>query len=137
MDKKWILVLLGLSLTIMVILSGCISQQPMPTPTPTATATVQPTASPKMYSQAADEANWTKNADEIAVFLSGANPIWPEKDVKDLMHMHLSTTKTELVARYTKNYTADVQAYDTEYALILTMSDVLSDGIVKQFPAKF
>ena len=52
MDKKWIFVLLGLSLTLMVMLSGCVSQQPTPTPTPTPTVTVQPTASPKMYSQA-------------------------------------------------------------------------------------
>ena len=51
--------------------------------------------------------------------------------------MHLSTTKDELVARYTKNYTADVQAWDTVYAHILKMSDALSDGIVKQFPTKF
>ena len=52
MDKKWIIVLLGLSLAGMVLLSGCVSQQPTPTPTPTPTVTVQPTASPKMYSQA-------------------------------------------------------------------------------------
>ena len=51
--------------------------------------------------QAADEAKWTQNADEIAAFLASANPNWPEKDVKDLMYMHLSTTKDELVARYT------------------------------------
>jgi hypothetical protein len=51
--------------------------------------------------------------------------------------MHLSKTKTELVARYAKNYSADVQAYDAVYAHILEMSDALSDGIVKQFPTKF
>ena len=87
--------------------------------------------------QAIDEAMWTKNADDISAFLAGANPNWPLPVLKDLMYMHLSTTKTELVARYTKNYTADVQAYDAVYAHILTMSDALSDGIVKQFPTKF
>jgi len=87
--------------------------------------------------QAADEAKWTKNADEIASFLAGANPNWPLPVLKDMMHMHLSTTKDELVARYTKNYQADVKAYDVVYVHILKMSDALSAGIVKQFPAKF
>jgi hypothetical protein len=87
--------------------------------------------------QAADEARWTSNADEIAIFLAGANPNWPLPVLKDLMHMHLSTTKDELVARYTANYPGDVKAYDQLYEHILKMSDALSDGIVKQFPTKF
>jgi hypothetical protein len=87
--------------------------------------------------QAADEAKWTKNADEIAAFLASANPNWPEKDVQDLMYMHLSTTKDELVARYTGDYPADVKAWDAVYAHILTMSDAISGGIIKQFPDKF
>ena len=87
--------------------------------------------------QANAEAQWTQNADQIATFLAGANPNWPLQTLKDLMHMHLSTTKDELVARYTMDYTADVAAYDTVYDHILTMSDALSDGIVKQFPAMF
>ena len=87
--------------------------------------------------QAADEANWTRNADDIATFLSGANPNWPVQDVKGLMYTHLSTTKAEVVARYTKNYTADVQAWDAVYMHILKMSDAISGGIIKQYPEKF
>ena len=87
--------------------------------------------------QAADEARWTANADDIAVFLAGANPNWPEATLKDLLHMHLATTKDELVARATMNWTADVTAYDRVYDHILTMSDALSGGIVQQFPASF
>ncbi len=87
--------------------------------------------------QAADEARWTANADDIATFLASANPNWPEATLKDLMHMHLATTKDELVARYTQNYSADVIAYDTVYNHILVMSDALSDGILEQYPDKF
>jgi hypothetical protein len=87
--------------------------------------------------QAVDEALWMKNADDISAFLASANPNWPLPAVRDLMYMHLSTTKDELVARYNMNYTADIQAYDKVYSHILTMSDALSDGIVKQFPANF
>jgi uncharacterized protein YukE len=87
--------------------------------------------------QAAAEARWKTNADDMANFLSGANPNWPNQDLKNLLYMHLATTKDELVARYTMNYPADVKAYDTVYNHILMMSDTLANGIVQQFPAKF
>ena len=87
--------------------------------------------------QAADEAKWTNNADDIATFLASANPNWPLTTLKDLMHMHLSTTKNELVARNSMDYPADVLAWDAVYTHILDMSDALSDGIVKQFPTMF
>jgi hypothetical protein len=87
--------------------------------------------------QAAAEAKWKANADDISNLLSGANPYWPNQDLKNMMYNHLATTKDELVARYTTNYPADVKAYDTVYNHILMMSDALANGIVQQFPAKF
>ena len=87
--------------------------------------------------QAADEVRWTQNADDIAAFLSSANPNWPDDTLKEILHIHLSTTKDELVARATGNYTADVIAYDRVYNHILTMSDALSGGVVAQFPSSF
>jgi len=103
----------------------------------TAVAIINDVKAQNATAQAADEAAWTANADQIAMFLAHANPNWPPATLEDLMHMHLSTTKDELVARYSKNYTADVQAYDVVYAHILKMSDALSGGIVAQFPAQF
>ena len=48
--------------------------------------------------QAADEAKWTQNADEIAAFLSGANPeSWPLADMQSSMKMHLDLTLQEAV----------------------------------------
>jgi hypothetical protein len=41
------------------------------------------------------------------------------------------------VARLSKNWDADVRAFDEVYEHILHMSDALSEGIVKQFPNKF
>jgi hypothetical protein len=84
----------------------------------------------------ADKA-WHQNAEEIADFLSKANPNWPRPTLVDMMNTHLSTTTQEVVARLTKNWAQDVQAYDAVYDHILKMADALSDGIVKQFPAKF
>ncbi len=81
--------------------------------------------------------SWSRNAEEIADFLSKANPNWPRATLVAMMNTHLSTTTDEVVARLTKNWDADVRAFDAVYHHILTMADALSDGIVKQFPNKF
>jgi len=85
----------------------------------------------------AGKARWVSNADEIAAFLSGANPSnWPAADMKAMMHDHLDLTTAELVARLHKDWSADVAAYDRVHAQILKMADMLSSGIAAQFPAK-
>jgi hypothetical protein len=80
---------------------------------------------------------WTENANQIAAFLSGANPNWPKKDVTDLLSLHLKITKEEAVARLTGKWEEDIQKFDEIYTEIMVLSDALSDGIVKQFPDKF
>jgi hypothetical protein len=80
---------------------------------------------------------WFVNADEISAFLSKANPHWKLNDMKKMMHDHLSLTIEEAVARQKKDYEADVVAYDKVHDEILAMADMLSDGIIKQFPDRF
>lgn len=80
---------------------------------------------------------WTDNADAIASFLSKANPNWKNEDMKMMMHDHLKYTTDEAVARLKKDYAADVKAYDKVHQEILMMADMLTDGIVQQFPEKF
>jgi hypothetical protein len=82
-------------------------------------------------------AKWKKNGDDIADFLAQANPNWPKATLADMMSKHLSTTTDEVVARLTKNWDADVKAYDAVYEHMLMMADALTDGIIKQFPEKF
>jgi hypothetical protein len=53
------------------------------------------------------------------------------------MHMHLTLTTDEAVARLQGNWAADVAAYDKVHVHILHMSDLLADGLVKQFPKRF
>jgi len=86
-----------------------------------------------------DAANkkWITNADEISDFLSKANPNWKLADMKKMMHDHLTLTTDEAVARLKKDYAADVKAYDKVHDEILMMADMLTDGIIKQFPGKF
>ena len=86
---------------------------------------------------AATDARWAKNGDDIADFLSQANPNWPRATLRQMMKLHLSTTTDEVVARLTKNWEADVRAFDVVYGHILAMADALSEGIIKQFPEKF
>lgn len=88
---------------------------------------------------ALDAANkkWYSNADDITVFLNSANPAWGLADLKMMMNDHLKLTTDEAVQRIKKDYDADVIAYDKVHAEILLMSDMLSEGIVKQFPEKF
>ena len=86
-----------------------------------------------------DTANkkWFANADEISGFLSKANPNWKLDDMKKMMNEHLTLTTNEAVARLKKDYAADVKAYDKVHDEILMMADMLTDGIIKQFPGKF
>lgn len=88
---------------------------------------------------ALDEANkrWYANADEISEFLNKANPNWKLTEMKMMMNDHLKLTTDEAVQRIKKDYDADVIAYDKVHLEILQMSDMLADGIVKQFPEKF
>ncbi len=83
------------------------------------------------------DAKWKQNANEIADFLSSANPNWPQSTLRAMMAKHLQTTVDEVSARLKNDHAADVRAFDLVYDHILMMADALSSGIVKQFPDRF
>ena len=81
---------------------------------------------------------WFANADQIAAFLSDANPKnWPRAEMQKMMHDHLKLTTDEVVARLQSNWAADIAAYDKVHEQILHMAAMLSAGIVNQHSAKF
>jgi hypothetical protein len=83
-------------------------------------------------------AAWYANADEIATALNGLNPKhWPLGEMKEHMKDHLDLTLAEALARLEGRYADDIAAYDEVHVQILAMADMLSDGIIAQFPAKF
>jgi hypothetical protein len=83
-------------------------------------------------------ARWYTNADDIARFLADANPSsWPFDMMRAHMRDHLDLTLAEAVARLSGDYAADIAAYDQVHAQILEMADMLSEGIIRQFPASF
>ena len=86
---------------------------------------------------ATHDARWTNNIGDIARFLASANPNWPEKDVLDLLALHLKLTKDEAVARITGDWAADVKAFDDIFTEIMVVADTLHDGIAAQFPDRF
>jgi hypothetical protein len=81
---------------------------------------------------------WYANAHDIAVFLSTANPEnWPLAEMDQMMKDHLDATTREAVARHQGDWSADVAAYDAVHVQILAMADMLSSGIIAQFPNMF
>lgn len=83
-------------------------------------------------------AAWYANADSIATFLSAANPgQWSLATLRAAMKMHLDLTLQEATARLRGDWARDIAAYDAVHRHILQMADVLSDGIIKQFPSRF
>lgn len=81
---------------------------------------------------------WYANADQIADFLSTANPAnWPAADMRTMMHDHLDNTLAEAVDHLQGNFTADIADYDKVHEQILHMADMLTAGIIAQFPDKF
>ena len=81
---------------------------------------------------------WYANADEIAAALAGLNPdAWELGHMQAMMRAHLDRTLEEAVARLQGRYADDIAAYEAVHADILAMADMLSDGIIEQFPNQF
>ena len=82
-------------------------------------------------------ARWQQNADDIASFLSQANPNWTPETLKDMMQTHLTTTLDEASAALKKDYAGSAAAFYKVSDHMMTFSDMLSTGIIIQFPEKF
>jgi hypothetical protein len=81
---------------------------------------------------------WYVNGEEIADFLHEANPrFWPHEELRQMMRHHLDLTLAEATARLQGDFAADIAAYEEVHIQILEMADMLSSGIIRQFPSKF
>jgi hypothetical protein len=87
---------------------------------------------------AAAQARWKANADDIAAVLASVNPRhWKLAAMKRELARHLTLTTAEVVARLQGDWSADVAAYDGVHDHALHFADLLSTGLVKQFPRRF
>jgi hypothetical protein len=81
------------------------------------------------------KAAWYANGNQIARFLHNANPReWALKDMQQMMRRHLDLRLEEAVAHREGRYHDDIKAYDRVHGEILSMADMLTAGIVAQFP---
>jgi hypothetical protein len=89
-----------------------------------------------MIKQRSDE--WYANGRQIADFLNKANPRhWPRSDLRAMMKTHLDQTLSEATHRLQGDFAADIRDYEHIHRHILEMADMLSAGIIRQFPHRF
>ena len=86
----------------------------------------------------AASAAWSANADSIALFLSSVNPRhWSRPVLEAEMRAHLGLTLGDATAQLRGDWAGSIAAYDEVHRHILHLADLLSDGIVGQFPSRF
>jgi len=77
---------------------------------------------------------WHKNADDIAKFLSVANPNWTFEELQKHLYTHLEYINIIVVSCLKGDWKADIEATDKNEIHMIHFADILTAGIVKQFP---
>jgi hypothetical protein len=80
--------------------------------------------------------NMIKNADEIAVFLSSANPYLPKSTLTTLLYAHGGHHMAQLDALAAKDYLGEARICGEMKAHMYIIADALAGGLAKQFPKK-
>ncbi|MDP2638487.1 MAG: hypothetical protein Q8P26_05505 [Candidatus Levybacteria bacterium] len=80
---------------------------------------------------------WYDNGNQIADFLSSANPNLSKDDARAMMKDHLDLLKQGIVDALAGRADATVVDYDKTHNQALQMADMISNAIIKQFPNKF
>jgi hypothetical protein len=84
------------------------------------------------------QARWAANGNDIAALLHSVNPRhWKLAVMQSELRMHLTLTTDEVVARLNGDWAADVAAYEKIHEHALHLSDLLTQGLIKQFPKRF
>jgi len=79
----------------------------------------------------------TKNANDIAVFVSSANPNLPKAAVYGFLAAHVQQHVKSIDAAAKRNWASEADMWDPMVKVVYSLSDALADGIAKQFPNKF
>ena len=82
-------------------------------------------------------ADLTSNANEIAKFLSGANPNLPEATLKSLLAAHGGHHVQQNQQFASHDVAGEARTWEAMKGHIYTLADALVGGIAKQFPDKF
>lgn len=82
--------------------------------------------------------DWYANAKEIGSFLASANPKnWTAKETQGALEMHITHTIAYSVSILKGDYTQSFGGFEEALHHMIHLADILTDGIVKQFPNKF
>ena len=87
--------------------------------------------------QSAAQTALVNNADEIAKFLSSANPNLPYDTLRGLLIAHGGHHIQQIQELKAKQYAEEAQTWNAMKNHIYVISDALVGAIAKQFPAKF
>jgi hypothetical protein len=82
-------------------------------------------------------AAWYANANKIGDFLAAANPNWNKTDMESMMQLHITQTIAYASDALTGDYTKAIADYGLAEQHMQEMSDMLSAGLIRQFPKNF
>jgi hypothetical protein len=103
-----------------------------------AVALLQAAKSGDAGATATAKAAFYANGRRIAGFLHAANPHhWRLRAMRRMMRVHLDQVVGLAVDQLQGRYAAAVGLYDVYIDHILDMADMLSEGVMRQFPARF
>ncbi|NLL66298.1 MAG: LysM peptidoglycan-binding domain-containing protein [Clostridiaceae bacterium] len=80
---------------------------------------------------------WYDNARNIAAFLASINPYWSRQEWENMLFKHLALVKDEAVFMLTNEFQKGIDLYDEMERQAMMMADVMTSGILKQFPERF
>lgn len=78
-------------------------------------------------------AHYVSNTDEIAAFLSGANPYLPKDTVRGLIAVH----GAQITQFQERDYAHEAETWQAMQQHVYVIADALTTALAKQFPAKF
>ena len=87
--------------------------------------------------QEAALAHLASNADEIAVFLSGANPNLPKDTVRGLIAAHGAHHVAQINEFQEQDYAHEAETWQVMRQHVYVIADALTTALAKQFPGKF
>jgi hypothetical protein len=105
----------------------------------TAVATVLAAKSGDAAATQKAKAAFYANGRQVASFLHKANPkFWSLPAMQKMMRVHLNQVVALAVDQIKGQYGAAIKLYDTYiHHILVGMADMLSNGIIQQFPSKF
>lgn len=81
--------------------------------------------------------DWYANARDIADFLAGANHNWSKRDLRTMMETHITQTTAYAAAVIAGDHASAITTFDEAQAHMDDMADMLSAGLIAQFPDRF